>query len=113
MALESSALTQLRRGALEHCVLALLADGERYGYDLVMELSTAGLLASEGTMYPLLSRLRKDALVNTTWRESDSGPPRRYYSLTQAGADAVEAFREAWEQFSTSVNLILNGKGAS
>jgi PadR family transcriptional regulator PadR len=113
MAVEPPALTQLRRGALEHCVLALLEGEERYGYDLVAELSTAGLLASEGTIYPLLSRLRKDDLVATTWRESASGPPRRYYSLTRAGAEALDAFRDAWGQFSTSVNHILSRKGAS
>ena len=60
MAALDSAVTQLRRGVLEHCVLALLGDEERYGYDLVTELSDAGLVASEGTIYPLLSRLRKE-----------------------------------------------------
>lgn len=113
MAVESPALTQLRRGALEHCVLALLEGGERYGYDLVAELSEAGLLASEGTIYPLLSRLRRDDLVATTWRESVSGPARRYYSLTPAGTDALEAFRDAWGQFSTSVQQILHPKDTS
>ncbi len=107
-----AALTQLRRGVLEHCVLALLADGERYGYDLVAELSAAGLVASEGTIYPLLSRLRKDDLVATTWRESESGPPRRYYSLTPAGTEALSGFRKAWGTFSRSVDRIL-GKGTS
>jgi PadR family transcriptional regulator PadR len=107
-----AALTQLRRGVLEHCVLALLADGERYGYDLVAELSGAGLVASEGTVYPLLSRLRRDDLVATTWRESESGPPRRYYALTPAGKDALDGFRPAWTAFSRSVDHIL-GKGVS
>lgn len=113
MAVESPALAQLRRGALEHCVLALLEAGERYGYDLVSELSSAGLVASEGTIYPLLSRLRKDDLVATTWRESATGPPRRYYALTAAGADALSAFRTAWQQFSSSVNHILGTKGTT
>jgi PadR family transcriptional regulator PadR len=107
-----AALAQLRRGVLEHCVLALLADGERYGYDLVAELAAAGLVASEGTIYPLLSRLRKDELVATTWRESESGPPRRYYSLTPAGGQTLAGFREAWGTFSRSVDHIL-GKGTS
>lgn len=93
-------------------MLALLEGEERYGYDLVAELSEAGLLASEGTIYPLLSRLRGDRLVATTWRESASGPPRRYYALTQAGSDALDAFREAWALFDTSVTSILSRKGA-
>ncbi|HRW02527.1 MAG: PadR family transcriptional regulator [Tetrasphaera sp.] len=110
---EGKALTQLRRGALEHCVLALLDDGERYGYDLVGELSEAGLVAGEGTVYPLLSRLRKDALVTTTWRESESGPPRRYYSLTPAGRQALGDFRGAWGEFKSAVDRLLDGKARS
>lgn len=112
MAADGAALTQLRRGVLEHCVLALLAGDERYGYDLVTELSAAGLVASEGTIYPLLSRLRKEELVATTWRESEAGPPRRYYALTPAGAEALAGFRQAWGSFSRSVDHIL-GKGTS
>jgi PadR family transcriptional regulator, regulatory protein PadR len=71
----------------------LLRDGERYGFDLVRELSNGvGLVTSEGTIYPLLTRLRKDDLVTTTWRESDSGPPRRYYRLTESGHAAPASF---------------------
>jgi PadR family transcriptional regulator PadR len=103
----SADLTQLRRGVLEHCVLALLEGEARYGYDLVTELSAADLLASEGTMYPLLSRLRKEQLVETTWQESPSGPPRRYYSLTPRGRDALAAFRASWSDFKHSVDTIL------
>ncbi len=108
MAAGDAGLTQLRRGALEHCVLALLDGDERYGYDLVTELSAAGLVASEGTIYPLLSRLRKESLVETSWRESTSGPPRRYYSLTPQGRAAVDAFRLAWTEFKTSVDDIVD-----
>lgn len=101
------AVTQLRRGVLEHCVLALLEHDERYGYDLVTELSEAGLVASEGTIYPLLSRLRKDDLVQTAWRESPSGPPRRYYSLTRGGRSALAEFRTSWDELKRSVDDIL------
>lgn len=104
-------LTQLRRGVLEHCVLALLRDEERYGYDLVTELSEAGLLASEGTIYPLLSRLRKDELVRTSWQESPSGPPRRYYALTDRGRAALGDFTTSWTDFRRSVDHILLGRG--
>jgi PadR family transcriptional regulator, regulatory protein PadR len=105
-----AAVAQLRRGVLEHCVLALLEGEERYGYDLVTELSSAGLLASEGTMYPLLSRLRKEDLVATTWQDSPNGPPRRYYSLTPGGKEAVASFRDSWTQFKSSVDTILEGR---
>lgn len=104
------AVTQLSRGVLEHCVLALLRDEERYGYDLVTELSEAGLLASEGTIYPLLSRLRKEELVRTSWRESPSGPPRRYYALTDQGRAALSDFTRSWTDFRVSVDQILLGR---
>lgn len=109
---EEAPVAQLRRGVLEHCVLALLEGDERYGYDLVTELSEAGLLASEGTMYPLLSRLRKVELVETSWRESSSGPPRRYYSLTPRGSKALAGFRSAWIDFKSSVDTIVEGGSA-
>ena len=83
-------LSQLRRGALEYCVLALLRNGERYGFEIVRTLAQVdGMVTSEGTIYPLLSRLRREGLVTTTWRESDVGPPRRYYVLTGAGRRAL------------------------
>ena len=103
-------ITQLRRGAVEHCVLALLRDRPRYGFDLVRELSEAGgLLTSEGTIYPLLARLRRDGLVVTTWQESDSGPPRRYYALTDDGRASVTAFVTEWTRFKDGVDRVLGG----
>jgi PadR family transcriptional regulator PadR len=101
-------LSQMRRGALEYCVLALLRDGERYGFELVRRLGDSdGLLTSEGTVYPLLSRLRRDGVVETTWRESTSGPPRRYYRLTRAGSLALEVFSEEWRRFRDAVDGLL------
>jgi PadR family transcriptional regulator PadR len=101
-------LTQLRRGVLEYCVLALLRGRPHYGFDLVRRLSEAdGLLTSEGTIYPLLSRLRKDGLVTTTWQESDAGPPRRYYTLTDRGRSALDMFVQDWTTFSEGVNRLL------
>jgi PadR family transcriptional regulator len=106
-----SALSQLRRGTVEYCVLALLRDGERYGFELVRELSeSAGLVTSEGTIYPLLTRLRKEQLVTTTWQESESGPPRRYYRLTESGHAVLTAFVQEWSRFRDSVDAILNGR---
>jgi PadR family transcriptional regulator, regulatory protein PadR len=102
-------LPQLRRGTLEFCVMALLRHEPRYGFDLVRELSEAdGLLTSEGTIYPLLSRLRKDGLVTTTWQASESGPPRRYYQLTGDGRLALERFAADWRRFRDSVDRVLN-----
>src|SRR6476469_823748 len=97
---QDALLAQMRRGTLQYCVLALLAEEERYGFDLVKALAEVdGMVTSEGTIYPLLSRLRRDGLVETSWRESTSGPPRRYYRLTAAGRSALEAFKGEWGRF--------------
>jgi len=101
--------TQLRRGAVEYCVLALLRDRQRYGFELVHELSAMdGMVTSEGTIYPLLSRLRREELVSTSWQESDSGPPRRYYRLTQAGQRALDEFSDEWARFRDAVDHFLS-----
>ena len=105
-------LSQLRRGVLEFCVLALLLDGARYAFELVRELSSAdGLVTSEGTIYPLLTRLRKEELVSTYWQESEAGPPRRYYELTPAGRRALADFAKDWSRFRDSVDDLLYSKG--
>lgn len=104
-------LSQLRRGTLEYCVLALLRDGERYGFELVRTLSQAdGMVTSEGTIYPLLTRLRRESLVTTSWRESDAGPPRRYYRLTEAGHAALADFTKEWSRFRDAVDTLLIGE---
>ena len=106
-----NAVSQLRKGALEYCVLALLEEGRRYGFELVRTLSEAdGLMVSEGTIYPLLSRLRRDRLVETTWQESEAGPPRRYYQLTDAGQRALADFADDWARFRDSVDALLQHK---
>jgi PadR family transcriptional regulator, regulatory protein PadR len=103
-------LTQMRRGTLEYCVLALLRDEERYGFDLVRALAAVdGMVTSEGTIYPLLGRLRRDGLVSTTWEESPSGPPRRYYRLTSKGQKALDEFVQEWQRFRDAVDRFVDG----
>ncbi|MEV8375950.1 PadR family transcriptional regulator [Kribbella sp. NPDC056861] len=104
---EASILTQLRRGVIEHGVLALVAGEPKYGLDIARTLHDAGLLESEGTLYPVLSRLRKRELVTTTWAESPSGPPRRYYALTPSGRQALTNFRAEWILFRDSVDSVI------
>jgi PadR family transcriptional regulator PadR len=102
---QEALLAQMRRGTLQHCVLALLAEEERYGFDLVRALAAVdGMVTSEGTIYPLLSRLRREGLVESTWQESVAGPPRRYYRLTDAGRAALEGFRLEWSRFREAVD---------
>lgn len=111
---QDALLTQMRKGTLQYCVLALLADEERYGFDLVRALAeTDGMVTTEGTIYPLLSRLRKDGLVETTWRESSSGPPRRYYRLTKAGRAALDGFKDEWGRFRDAVDHFVERKARS
>lgn len=101
-------LSQVRRGTIEYCVLALLRSGERYGFEIARALSEAdGLVTSEGTVYPLLTRLRSAGLVETTWRESNQGPPRRYYKLTGDGVVALQSFEAQWHRFRESVDSLL------
>jgi PadR family transcriptional regulator, regulatory protein PadR len=108
MVASSELLSQLRRGALEYCVLALLAETERYGFDLVRTLSAVdGMVTGEGTLYPLLSRLKKDGRVTTTWRDSESGPPRKYYAITPDGRRALDDFSNEWRRFRDAVDHLL------
>ncbi len=106
-------MTELRRGTIAFCVLALLDERERYAVELVDALTgSQALAAGSGTIYPLLSRLREEGLVATTWQESPAGPPRRYYRLTGTGRRSLEAFRGEWTQFRNAVDQLL-ATGAS
>jgi PadR family transcriptional regulator PadR len=102
-------LSQLRRGALEYCVLGLLEREERYGFELVRNLGAIdGMVTGEGTLYPLLSRLQKDGRLASTWRESDTGgPPRKYYAITAKGRRALDEFTTEWTRFRDTVDTIL------
>ena len=100
--------TQMRKGILEFCVLALLRRGPSYGREIAGVLSEReSLLTSEGTLYPLLARLRKQGWVETSRQASDSGPPRRYYTLTPDGAAALDAFTTEWIPFSQGVTKLM------
>jgi PadR family transcriptional regulator, regulatory protein PadR len=102
-------VAQMRRGVLPFCVLAMLRDTERYGFELVQALgSVDGMVTGQGTIYPLLARLRRQGLVGTTWRESAAGPPRRYYQLTADGRNALADFARDWSQLRESVDTLLD-----
>lgn len=102
----------MRRGVLPYCVLAMLRDRQLYGFELVRALAGIdGMVTSEGTIYPLLARLRQQRLVETTWRESNAGPPRRYYRLTPAGRKALAEFADDWARLRDSVDGLLGPRG--
>jgi PadR family transcriptional regulator, regulatory protein PadR len=101
-------LTELRRGVLGSCVLALLDERPRFGLELVRELAAAGgLLTSDGTVYPLLSRLRQAGLVTSEWQDAAGERARRYYFITEQGRDQLKAFRAEWTDFARTVDGVL------
>ncbi|MCL2153904.1 MAG: PadR family transcriptional regulator [Oscillospiraceae bacterium] len=100
-------MTQLKKGALELCILSLLIRRDYYGFELVAAIPQE-IEMSEGTVYPLLKRLRDDGLLTTYWKESSGGPPRKYYRISPKGNDAYVAMRTQWETFSGAVNRLLN-----
>lgn len=109
MAGDSAGLTELRRGVLGACVLALLELRPRFGLELVRDLAAAdGLLTSDGTVYPLLSRLRDAGLVTSDWRDDEGERARRYYTITEEGRQSLKSFRADWAQFSATVGRVLN-----
>lgn len=103
-----NAQVQMRKGVLEFCILQIISRGEVYASDLIEELTTAKIIIVEGTLYPLLTRLRKANLVDYKWVESQSGPPRKYYSLTTEGSKFLEQLKTTWEELYNSTNYIIN-----
>lgn len=102
--------TQLKKGTLDMCVLAVLARGDSYAYELVSTLSET-MEISEGTIYPLMRRLQAEAWVSTYFVESSSGPPRKYYSLTAAGRASLAEMEDEWRSFVDEVNGVLGLPG--
>lgn len=101
----------VRKGVVELAILGLLANGPRYGQQLVEELAgQAALALTPGTVYPLVSRLLKDKLIASTWQESPVGPPRKYYRLTPAGTRRLEELTEAWRAVRLAIDNILKEK---
>jgi PadR family transcriptional regulator PadR len=105
---------EVRRGVLEFCVLSMIAPRPRYGYEIVQELaSTAPIAAAEGTVYPLLRRLRNAGSLDAYWMESASGPPRQYYRITSAGRARLHAMRREWRALVAAVDAYATGEVAA
>lgn len=101
---------QMRKGVLEFCILSVLKDKEAYTLEILDTLKNAKLLVVEGTVYPLLTRLKNDGLLNYRWEESLSGPPRKYYALTEIGQTFLNELNGTWTELSGAVNLITKQK---
>jgi PadR family transcriptional regulator PadR len=98
--------TQMRKGILDYCILAILKDGEAYSTDVIAQLKEAKMIVVEGTVYPLLTRLKNVGALQYKWEESTSGPPRKYYSLTKDGLEALSELSDTWNQLKNAVNTI-------
>jgi len=109
MKIENSKI-QMRRGMLEFCILALLKERELYPSDLMKELSIAQLNIVEGTLYPLLTRLKNEGYLHYRWEESKSGPPRKYYTLTPLGQKFLAELQQTWNEMISAVNSITQSK---
>jgi len=98
---------QMRKGFLEFCILVIISGHESYASEIIDKLRDADLIVVEGTLYPLLSRLKANGLVSYSWMESPFGPPRKYYQLTDKGRETLEQLKETWSKLSKSINSLL------
>jgi PadR family transcriptional regulator PadR len=98
-----NAKSQMRKGMLEYCVLLLLHKEPSYASDIISKLKEAQLIVVEGTLYPLLTRLKKDGLLSYEWKESTQGPPRKYYALTSEGENFLNGLDTAWNELAATV----------
>ena len=101
---------QMRKGILEYCILQIISRGEVYASDMLEELTSARIMVVEGTLYPLLTRLRKAGLVEYKWVESNSGPPRKYYWLTDEGLAFLKTLGKTWGELVKSTRTITSKK---
>jgi PadR family transcriptional regulator PadR len=101
-----NAKAQMRKGILEYCILSVLKRGEAYPSDLLQELKEAQLIVVEGTIYPILTRLKNEGLLNYRWEESSQGPPRKYYALTPEGKIFLKELSKSWNELSNAVKQL-------
>ncbi len=101
---------QMRKGVLEYCILSILRGEDKYASEILGRLKDAKMLVVEGTIYPLLTRLKNAGLLNYRWEESTSGPPRKYYALTETGKVFLKELNITWDELRAAVNLVTNTK---
>ncbi|HND86907.1 MAG TPA: PadR family transcriptional regulator [Saprospiraceae bacterium] len=102
-----NAKAQMRKGVLEMCILAIIGQDEVYPSDIIKRLKDNDLIVVEGTLYPLLTRLKNDGLLDYSWRESNAGPPRKYFKITDLGRRFLEGLTVSWQQLVQSVAQTL------
>ena len=99
--------SQMKKGTLEFCILLIISKGKTYSGDILKELKKYNLIVVEGTIYPLLSRLKNSGLLDYTWEESKSGPPRKYFSITKNGEDFLIKIKDNWDNLNKSISLLI------
>lgn len=99
--------TQMRKGVLELCTLAIISEKDAYASDIIDTLKESDLIVVEGTLYPLLTRLKNDGMLSYRWEESTSGPPRKYFQLTQQGKETLIRLKQSWMDLTNAVNRII------
>jgi PadR family transcriptional regulator, regulatory protein PadR len=104
-------ISQMRKGVLEFCILAIISnENEVYASDILSRLKESELIVVEGTLYPLLTRLKNDGLLSYRWEESKEGPPRKYYQITETGTHMLSSLQHGWDQLVDSVKMITKTK---
>ena len=101
---------QMRKGILEYCILSVIANREAYASDIIEKLKDAKLIVVEGTLYPLLTRLKNSGFLEYQWKESQSGPPRKYYKLTPLGEKFIEELNKTWDELVNAVQVTTGKK---
>ena len=101
---------QMRKGILEFCILSLLESKEAYPSEIIEQLKEAKLIVVEGTLYPLLTRLKNAELLSYRWEESPSGPPRKYYEITNLGKAFLKELNQTWTELNTAITTITKSK---
>ena len=96
---------QMRKGVLEFCILSVLSKGDQYPSEIIEKMKEAKLIIVEGTLYPLLTRLKNEGLLSYRWEESTSGPPRKYYKLTELGEQFLKELEKTWRELADAVNV--------
>jgi PadR family transcriptional regulator, regulatory protein PadR len=99
---------QMRKGILEFCILSIISRGDAYPSEIIEQMREAKLIVVEGTLYPLLTRLKNDGFLSYRWEESVSGPPRKYYKITPLGEEFLNQLKLGWKELTVAVESILN-----
>ena len=101
---------QMRKGILEYCILSVLSRNSCYASDIIKELKEAEVIVVEGTLYPLLTRLKNEGLIIYKWEESDKGPPRKYYTISEKGRELMDELLEEWRKIDSGLRKIIGGR---